>query len=95
LAYSLVAKGQTNWAKLLIDNYQRNQIADLTLAQIHLAEGQQGPAIETLKSAIARDPGSLAAERAKEILAQQGSDTASRIGARRTPAWSLFTRYWK
>jgi tetratricopeptide (TPR) repeat protein len=74
LAYSLVAKGQTNWAKLLIDNYQRNQIADLTLAQIHLAGGQQGPAIETLKSAIARDPGSLAAERAKEILAQQGSD---------------------
>ena len=29
-------------------------------------------AIETLKTAIARDPGSFAAERAKEIMAQQG-----------------------
>jgi len=72
LAYSLVMNGQTDWAKLLIDNYERNQIADLTLAQIQLAQQQQTLAIETLKSAIARDPGSLAAERAKEILARQG-----------------------
>ena len=72
LAYSLVMNGQTDLAQLLIDNYRRNQIADLTLAQIQLAQEQQDSAIENLKSAIARDPGSLAAERAKQILDQQG-----------------------
>ena len=74
LAYSLVMNGQADWAKLLVDNYERNQISELALAQIQLEEGQQDSAIETLKSAIARDPGSLAAERAKEILAQHGGD---------------------
>lgn len=74
LAYSLVMNGETEWAKLLISNYERNQIADLTLAQIQLAEGQKETAIQTLKSAITKDPGSLAAERAKEILTQQGGD---------------------
>jgi len=74
LAYSLVMNGQTDWAKLLVDNYERNQIADLALAQIQPEEGQQSSAIETLKSVITRDPGSLAAERAKEILAQHGGE---------------------
>jgi len=72
LAYSLVMNNQLKWAKPLVKNYQPNQIADLTLAQIQLAEGQRDLAIETLRSVIAKDPGSLAAERAKEILAQQG-----------------------
>jgi hypothetical protein len=74
LAYSLVVNGQSDWAKLLIDNYPRNQIADLAMAQIQLAQNQPALAIETLNAAIARDPGSLAAERAKEILAHQGVD---------------------
>ena len=70
LAYSLVMNGQQNWAKTLIANYEHNQIAALTLAQIQLDNGQKDLGIETLKSAIADDPGSLVAERAKEILAQ-------------------------
>ncbi|MDH4240884.1 MAG: hypothetical protein OEW48_15100, partial [Phycisphaerae bacterium] len=74
LAYSLVMNGETEWAKLLTSNYERNQITDLTLAQIQLAEGQKETAIQTLKSAITKDPGSLAAERAKEILTQQGGN---------------------
>jgi len=74
LAYSLVMNQQTEWAKTIIDNYEHNQIADLTLAQIQLAQGQKDSAIETLKSAIARDPGALEAERAKEILAQHGAE---------------------
>ncbi len=74
LAYSLVMNEQIEWAKLLIGNYEHNQIADLTLAQIQLAEGQRDLAIKTLKSAIAGDPGSLEAERAKEILAQHGGE---------------------
>jgi len=71
LAYSLVLNDQTEWAKPLINAYERNQIADLALVKIQLKEGQSKLAIETLKSLIAKDPGSLAAEQAKEILAQQ------------------------
>ena len=74
LAYSLVMNQQTEWAKTLIDSYEHNQIADLALAQIQLAQGQKDSAIETLRSAIARGPGALEAERAKEILAQQGAE---------------------
>jgi hypothetical protein len=74
LAYALMMDGQAQWARLLVDNYELNQIAELTLARIQLAQGERGPAIETLKSAIARDPGSLAAERAKEVLAEQGAE---------------------
>ncbi|MHC4641931.1 MAG: tetratricopeptide repeat protein [Planctomycetota bacterium] len=74
LAYSLVMNGQTEWAKLLIGNYQRNQIADLTLAQIQLREGQKETAIQTLKSAITKDPGSFAAEKAKELLVLNGGE---------------------
>jgi hypothetical protein len=72
LAYALMMNNQTEWAKPIINNFQDNQIANLTLAQIQLAQGQTDLAIETLKTAIARDPGSFAAERAKEILTQQG-----------------------
>ena len=72
LAYALVMNNQTEWAKPIINNFERNQIADLTQAQIHIADGQTNLAIETLKTAIAQDPGSFAAERAKEIVAQLG-----------------------
>jgi len=74
LAYALVMNKQIEWAKPIVNNYERNQIAELALAQIQIAEGQTDSAIETLKSAIARDPGSFAAEQAKEILAQQGKE---------------------
>jgi len=74
LAYSLVINDQTDRAKTLIDNYEHNQIAELTLAQIQLSQEQPDLAIETLKSAIAKDPGSLEAEHAKEILAQHDAE---------------------
>ncbi len=74
LAYSLVMNEQIDWAKTIIDKYEHNQIADLALARIQLADGQRDSAIETLKSAIAKDPGSLAAERAKEILSRNGGE---------------------
>jgi len=77
LAYSLMTNGQIEWAKPLISNYDRNQIADLTHAQIQLKEGQKGTAISTLKSVITKDPGSLEAEYAKELLAQQNAEYAS------------------
>jgi len=81
LAYALVMNNQTEWAKPLINNSQPSQIADLTLAQIQLADGQKDSAIETLKTAIIKDPGSFAAERAREILAQQGETYTPPIDA--------------
>ncbi len=71
LAYALVMNQQFEWAKPLIENYEHNQISELVQAQIQLADGETDLAIETLKSAIARDPGSLAAENAKKILSDQ------------------------
>ena len=79
LAYALMMNNQTEWAKPIINNHRRNQIADLALAQIQLVQGPRDLAIETLNTAIARDPGSFAAERAKEILAQQGHKYAPPI----------------
>jgi hypothetical protein len=74
LAYALAANGDTGFARPLVNNdlHQRNQIADLTLAIIQLGEGKSQRATETLKGAIARDPGSFAAERAKQLLTEHG-----------------------
>ena len=72
LAYALAINDQGEWAELLTSNYERNQISDLATAHIQLAKGQKSEAIESLKSSINRDAGSLAAERAKEILTEQG-----------------------
>ena len=78
LAYSLVMNGQKDWAKPLIDNYEHNQISDLALARIQLADANadanKDSAVETLKSAIAKDPASLEAELAKEILSSIGGE---------------------
>jgi hypothetical protein len=74
LAYSLVLNGQNELAKLLIDNYQRNQVSELALAKIQLAEQQKSLAMETLKSAIKMDAASLAAARAREILSEIGGE---------------------
>ena len=72
LAYALATDKQMEWAKPLLSKDNRNQIADLTQGLIHLAESQTDQAVDSLMSAIAKDPGSFAAERAKEILAGQG-----------------------
>ncbi|MGB2866637.1 MAG: hypothetical protein WBC05_25120, partial [Sedimentisphaerales bacterium] len=74
LAYALTMNNQIEWAKPLVNNFEKTQIADLTHATIQLIEGQNDLAVETLNMAIARDPGSFAAERAKEILIQQGKE---------------------
>ncbi len=74
LAYALTMNNQIEWAKPLVNNFEKTQIADLTQAMIQLTEGQNDLAVETLNSAIAKDPGSFAAERAKEILTQQGKE---------------------
>ncbi len=72
LAYALVMNKEFETAKPLLKRFERNQISDLTLAMIQLAERQNAQSIESLRTAIARDPGSFAAEYAKEILNRQG-----------------------
>jgi tetratricopeptide (TPR) repeat protein len=74
LAYSLAINGQAEWAKQIIKTFSKTIVADLATAHIQLTEGQKDVAAETLKSAINADPGSLEAERAKEILTQQGKE---------------------
>lgn len=72
LAYALVINKEYESAKPLIENFERTQISELALALTQLAKGQKARAIESLKSSISRDPGSFAAEHARDILAQQG-----------------------
>ncbi|MHC4435097.1 MAG: hypothetical protein ACYTBS_24950, partial [Planctomycetota bacterium] len=72
LAYALASDKQIEWAKPLVGEENRTQIADLTRGLIHLAQSQSDQAAESLRAAIAKDPGSFAAERAKMILAEQG-----------------------
>ncbi len=74
LAYSFVANGQTESAKTIIEKYERTQIADLAMAQIQLQDANKDGAVETLKNAIAKDPGSLEAEKAKELLTQNNTE---------------------
>jgi len=74
LAYALATDNQIEWAKPLLQPSENNQIADLVRAKIQLSEGDKREAIQTLRTAIAKDPGSLAAERAKEMLHEMGND---------------------
>jgi hypothetical protein len=74
LAYALTMNGQNEWAQPLVNNFEKTQITYLTQAIIQLDQGQKNPAIRNLNLAISMDPGSFVAERAKEILTQQGSE---------------------
>jgi len=74
LAYALMMNEQSQWAKPIIEKSQPDQIGELVLAEIQYGEDNKDLAKMTLTSAIARDPGSLAAEQAKAMLAKQGAD---------------------
>lgn len=74
LAYALMMNGQTEWAKPLIEKIEASQISELVRAQIQIAEDKKDTAQETLAAAITRDPGSLAAEKAKVILDELGGE---------------------
>lgn len=74
LAYALMTKGQAEWAKPLIEKIEPSQISELVQAQIQIAEDKKDVAKETLIGAIARDPGSLAAEHARGLLDELGGE---------------------
>jgi len=79
LAYALSMNDQLEWAKPLLTSMERTQIADLVQAKIELAEDNKAAAIQTLRTAIAKDPGSFAAETGKDMLRQLGVNYVSPI----------------
>jgi hypothetical protein len=74
LAYALSMSNQLEWARPLLASSESGQIADLVQARIELSEGRKEAGIQTLKMAITKDAGSLAAERAREMLRELGSE---------------------
>lgn len=70
LAYALSMNGRMEWARPLVKATEGNQITDLVQARFLLAEGKKDDAIRTLRLAISKDAGSLAAEQGKEMLSQ-------------------------
>jgi hypothetical protein len=73
LAYALGMNDRLEWARPLLESFKGNQISDVVLARVQLAQGNKDAAIRTLAAAVGKDPGSLAAEQAREMLRQAGS----------------------
>lgn len=75
LAYALAMNNQSQLAGELADGLAKSsQIAAVTMGMVRLAEQNKEDAIATLKAAVAMDPTSLAAEKGKVLLAQNGSE---------------------
>ncbi|MBP8304067.1 MAG: hypothetical protein KBE04_08070 [Phycisphaerae bacterium] len=79
LAYALVLNGQLQWAQPLIERWSGNQVSGLARAGVLLAQGDKVQAADALRASIAKDPGSLSAEQAREQLAQQGLEYPSKV----------------
>ncbi len=79
LAYALLMNDQLKYASLQLKNRPSNQIGDLVRARIALAEDRRVEAIELFKSVIGRDPGSLAAEQARDTLEQERIEYAPAV----------------
>jgi len=75
LAYALAMNNQTELAEELVGNlYRVTQVAMLTGGLVQLAGENKEGAIKSLKTAVAMDPGSLAGQKAKALLAENGSE---------------------
>ena len=74
VAYGLSMNNQLEAAKPYLAAFEHTQIADLVQARVQLAQGDKTGAIQTLRTAIARDAASLAAETAKQMLRDLGSE---------------------
>jgi tetratricopeptide (TPR) repeat protein len=78
MAYSLAVDDQPDAAAELVnDEYSKNQIATLAMAVAKLSQGQNDYPIELLKQAVAADPVTFAAEKAKQLLEENGSQYIS------------------
>ncbi len=75
LAYALVMNGRNELAEELIpDTYYTNQIFSVAQSLIYFASKKRDAAIEITKQAIELDPTSLVAEKAKQLLLENGSE---------------------
>jgi len=75
LAYALAMNKQMELAaELIVDLYKSNQIAAATRGLVQLAGQDRDGGIESLKAAVTMDPTSLAAEKAKALLVENGSE---------------------
>ncbi len=74
LAYALSMNNQLELAKPLLGSFEHTQIADLVQAKTQSADGDKTAAVQTLRITITKDPGSFAAEKAKEMLRELGSE---------------------
>jgi hypothetical protein len=70
LAYALSLNGQMDPANSLAASSAGNQIAGLVQAKTQIEAGNKQQAVQTLNAAINEDASSLAAEQAKEMLAE-------------------------
>ncbi|HEY5503842.1 MAG TPA: hypothetical protein VIK28_01695, partial [Sedimentisphaerales bacterium] len=60
LACALVDNNQLDAVKPLLENFPQTQFADFAKAKLLLAKGQKQSAVESLRAAIDKDPGSIA-----------------------------------
>ena len=74
LACAFAANKQPDLAKPILDNYPQTQFAIFAQAQLQLAAGQKQPALDLLRAAIDKDPGSVVAEQAQLLLAEQQAE---------------------
>ena len=74
LACALVDNNQLDAAKPLLENFPQTQFADFAKAKLLLAKGQKQSAFESLRAAIDKYPGSIVAEQALMLLAEQKTD---------------------
>jgi hypothetical protein len=74
LACALVDNNQLDAVKPLLENFPQTQFADFAKAKLQLAKGQKQSAVESLRATIDKDPGSIAAEQALMLLAEQKTE---------------------
>ena len=74
LACAMVDSNQLDTAKPLFENFPQTQFADFAKAKFDLAKGQKQSAVDSMRAAIDKDPGSIVAEQALMLLDEQKSE---------------------
>ena len=74
LACAMVDSNQLDTAKPLFENFPQTQFADFAKARFNLAKGQKQSAVDSMRAAIDKDPGSIVTEQALMLLDEQKSD---------------------
>lgn len=74
LACAMVDSNQLDSAKPLFENFPQTQFADFAKAGFDLAKGQKQSAVDSMRAAIDKDPGSIVAEQVLTLLDEQKSE---------------------